>query len=105
MKLTTAPRSHTLLAPRQDNRLTGVCPLCHGAAAADVAIHLAGEEDEVAEPTFSIIKALHAGWLEEDGTCAECWNFYRNLVRVLNVAGSFDARFQLHGRNGQSAGI
>jgi hypothetical protein len=88
MTTTIARRTNLFLA--QD-----VCPLCLEAAAADVSTHLAREVDGFGGPAFAIIKELHPDWLEEHGTCVSCWGFYSNLVRVLNVSGSFDARFQI----------
>lgn len=91
MNTAIASRPNTFLA--QD-----VCPLCHEAAAANVSIHLAREEEGFGEPAFAIIKTLNPDWLEEHGTCVSCWSFYSNLVRVLNVSGSFDARFEIKDR-------
>ena len=86
----------TLTASRNDTFLAqDVCPLCHEAAAADVSVHLACEDEGFGEPAFAMIKALHPDWLEEHGACVSCWQFYSNLVRVLNVSLSFDARFQI----------
>jgi hypothetical protein len=73
---------------------TATCPLCRESPAADVAAHLDGGDDGFAEPTFAMIKVLHPGWFEDDGACAACWSFYRNLVRVLNASGCFDTRFR-----------
>jgi hypothetical protein len=91
MKTAIASRTNTFLA--QD-----VCPLCHEAAASDVSTHLAREAEGFSEPAFAMIKALHPYWLEEHGACVSCWSFYSNLVRVLNVSGSFAARFQMKDR-------
>ncbi|MEA3209436.1 MAG: hypothetical protein QOE70_2493 [Chthoniobacter sp.] len=91
MTTATAPRTNTFFT--QD-----LCPLCHDALAADVATHLAREEEGFGTPAFAIIKELHPDWLEEHGACVSCWSFYSNLVHVLNVSGSFDARFQIKGR-------
>jgi hypothetical protein len=82
---------------------TATCPLCRESPAADVATHLDGEDEGVAEPTFAMIKVLHSGWSEDDGACAACWSFYRNLVRVLNVSGCFDTRFRIGGRGGNAS--
>jgi hypothetical protein len=68
-----------------------------------VATHLNGEGDGIAEPTFAMIKILHFGWFEDHGACAACWSFYRNLVRVLNVSGCFDARFRIGGHGGNAS--
>ncbi len=87
MNTAIATRTNTFLA--QDT-----CPLCHDAATADVATHLAREEEGFAQPAFAIIKTLHPDWLEEHGACVSCWNFYSNLIRVLNVSGCFFARFR-----------
>ena len=95
--MTTAIASRTNTFFAQD-----VCPLCHEAAATDVSTHLAREEEGFSGPAFAIIKELHPDWLEEHGACVSCWSFYSNLVRVLNTAGSFDARFQISGRKDQS---
>jgi hypothetical protein len=102
MNTMTASRTNQALGARQCSGKTGVCPLCHGALAEDVSIHLASEQEGVGRPTFSLIKSLHPGWLEEDGACTECWSFYRNLVRLLNVSGSFDPRFRVAGPRHQS---
>ena len=80
------------------------CPLCHESPVADVAAHLDVEIEGIAEPTFAMIKVLHPGWFEDHGACAVCWSFYRNLVRVLNVSGCFDPRFQI-GERGSNASV
>jgi len=79
-------------------RTAATCPLCHESPAADVATHLDGEDDGIAEPTFAMIKVLHSGWFEGHGACGACWSFYRNLVRVLNATGCFDPRFRINAR-------
>ena len=96
MNATLAPRlAHT--------RTTATCSLCHASPATDVAAHLDGEEEGIAEPTFAMIKVLHPDWLEDRGACTACWSFYRNLVRVLNTSGCFDARFRIGGRGGNAS--
>jgi hypothetical protein len=65
-------------------------------------MHLDGEVEGIAQPTFAMIKVLHDGWFEDHGACAACWSFYRNLVRVLNASGGFDARFRI-GEGGDNA--
>jgi hypothetical protein len=82
---------------------TATCPLCRESPAADVATHLDGEDEGIAEPTFAMIKVLHSGWFEDHGACAACWSFYRNLVRVLNASGCFDTRFRIGGRGGNAS--
>jgi hypothetical protein len=82
---------------------TVTCPLCRESPAADVATHLNGEDEAVAEPTFAMIKVLHSGWFEDHGACAACWSFYRNLVLVLNASGCFDPRFRIGARGGHAS--
>ena len=92
------------LVPRFANpRTTATCPLCHESPAADVATHLDGEDEGIAEPTFAMIKVLFPDWREDHGACTACWSFYRNLVRVLNASGCFDTRFRICGRGGNAA--
>jgi hypothetical protein len=82
-QVTGAPRQtghaittmNATLAPRFGHTgTTTTCPLCHKSPAADVATHLGGEDDGIAEPTFALIKVLYSGWLEEHGACAACWS-------------------------------
>ena len=96
MNATLAPRfAHT--------RTIATCSLCHDSPAADVAAHLNGEDEAIGEPVFAMIKVLHPDWLEDHGACIACWSFYRNLVRVLNASGCFDARFRIGGRGGAAS--
>jgi hypothetical protein len=92
------------LSPQFANtRTTATCPLCRESPAADVATHLNGEDEDIAEPTFAMIKVLHSGWCEDHGACAACWSFYRNLVCVLNASGCFDPRFRISGHGGNAS--
>lgn len=99
MKTDYASQNTRLFQPMTHRGTRTLCPLCRGLGSAEVATHLASEEEGVGERTFVMIKALHAQWLEESGLCASCWSFYRNLVHVLDVSGSFDARFRPNRRS------
>jgi hypothetical protein len=75
-----------------------VCPLCREPHAAAVATHAACEQEGLGECTREIIKVLYPEWLAEYGACGSCWGYYSNLIRLLNVSGSFDPRFQIERR-------
>jgi hypothetical protein len=95
---------NTTLAPRfAQTRTTATCSLCHESPAADVATHLDGEDEGIAEPTFAMIKVLFPDWREDHGACTACWSFCRNLVLVLNSSGCFDTRFRISGRRGNAS--
>jgi hypothetical protein len=91
---------HRSLTYHMHPQIATTCPLCRESPAADVATHLNGEDEGIAEPTFAIIKVLHPGWFEGHGACAACWSFYRNLVLLLDASGGFDPRFRIGGRGG-----
>lgn len=84
------------------NRSTATCPLCQESPAANLVMHLDGEAEGNAGPTFAIIKVLHLGWFEDHGVCAACWKFYRNLALVLTASGFLDTHFRVSGRRGNA---
>ncbi len=56
------------------------CPLCGRAVAADeLQAHVQTDSEEIRAYVLSVIRTSHPEWVESDGSCAKCWEYYRNL--------------------------
>ena len=56
------------------------CPLCGEAVLADeLRAHVQTDRDEIRRYVLSVIRTSNPEWVESDGSCAKCWEYYRNL--------------------------
>jgi len=56
------------------------CPLCQELFRIDdLRIHAKSESEELRKYTIEIIKSQHPEWVEEDGACPKCWEYYGKL--------------------------
>ena len=66
-------------AAREDEALAD-CPLCgEGLAADELQAHVQTDSEEIRRYVLSVIRTSHPEWVESDGSCAKCWEYYRNL--------------------------
>ena len=64
---------------REDVALAN-CPLCGGDVAMDeLQAHVQMDSEEIRGYVLSVIRTSHPEWVESDGSCAECWEYYHNL--------------------------
>ena len=56
------------------------CPLCGEAVAADeLQAHVQADSEEIRSYVLSVIRTNHPEWVESNGSCAKCWEYYRDL--------------------------
>lgn len=59
---------------------TEVCPLCEREVpAGELRRHMEAELEEIRRYTIEIIRRMHPEWVARDGSCRECWEYYRSL--------------------------
>ena len=67
------------LHAREDVALAD-CPLCGAAVATDeLRAHIQTDSEEIRSYVLSVIRTNHPKWVESDGSCAKCWEYYENL--------------------------
>ena len=72
-------RVRAALAPPTEVRDVA-CPLCGDLVPAeDLRAHLRTDDDEIRNYVLSLIRTNHPQWVESDGTCAKCVEYYRRL--------------------------
>ncbi|MCI0445760.1 hypothetical protein L0244_22800 [bacterium] len=60
------------------------CPLCQALFKhEDLKAHYMEESLELKNLTMEIIQVQHPGWVQEDGSCRQCWDYYRSLNEVI----------------------
>jgi len=58
----------------------GKCPLCHRYFPVDnLRVHAKSESEELQRYTIDMIRSLHPEWVQEDGSCPKCWEYYSLL--------------------------
>jgi hypothetical protein len=56
------------------------CALCgHAVPAKDLRVHLETDRDEIRGYVLSLIRNANPGWVESDGACAKCLEYYSRL--------------------------
>ena len=71
----------------QDEPSRQVCPLCHEfAEVGDIPDRLMHLPEELRALTVGVVGTVKPGWRQEDGLCEQCWTFYFDLGRVLDVS-------------------
>ncbi len=56
------------------------CPLCEVAVTADeLRAHVKRDSEEIRQYVLSVIRTNHPKWVESDGSCEKCWEYYENL--------------------------
>ena len=56
------------------------CVLCGEVVSADqLKAHLEEDNEEIRDYVLSVIRKNNPNWVAEDGSCAKCWEHYRNL--------------------------
>ena len=98
MRMDTPPSQQAIV------QSTRACPLCRESSGTDVATHVGFGEKSLHECTRTIVQILYPEWRAEDGSCSSCWRFYSNLIKILNVSGSFDSRFCIGDRSDRANG-
>ncbi len=67
------------VASREDVSLVS-CPLCgEPVAREELQAHVRADSEEIREYVLSVIRTSHPEWIGSDGSCAKCWESYRNL--------------------------
>ena len=56
------------------------CPLCEqGVPASLLQKHIESEQKGIRHYLIEQIRGAHPGWVEENGACPKCWEYYRKL--------------------------
>ena len=56
------------------------CPLCGDEVPlAQYRSHVSGESHELQQYALDLIRRTHPDWIEDDGACAKCMEYYERL--------------------------
>ena len=59
---------------------TLTCKICgHEIAEEYLHKHQESENKEIIDYTITMIKDSNPNWMETDGTCQKCWDYYKSL--------------------------
>jgi transposase len=59
---------------------TSCCPLCqHTMPAEMLRVRLQTEAREIRDYTIKMIRTRHPDWVQSDGACPRCWQYYQRL--------------------------
>jgi hypothetical protein len=56
------------------------CPLCgESIPSSEMRSHVEKDTRELRESAVNLIRRNHPQWVEEDGACSKCWEYYEAL--------------------------
>jgi DNA-binding response OmpR family regulator len=86
---TAIARNRIGLRTNHRSHRTFTCPLCQEPFhLEELPEHIQGEQTSIRDYTIEMIKTLNPNWVEKDGSCARCWEFYADLGRVVKFSRS-----------------
>ena len=63
------------------------CPICgESVETRELRRHINSDEQEIRNYTLDLIKSSHADWVEENGACPKCWEYYKSLGSLIQYA-------------------